>query len=132
MQAYAYLCIKGIISIFNLLHPIVMLDTLTNYPPPPSTAPHPLTPLTPSSTIPHTLPSPTGAGEEVVMLLQRSGTPTATSFARLLTPFPVLKTFTVCYRIRLRRFREESTLMSYAVSEDKDNELRMGRGLESC
>ena len=60
------------------------------------------------------------------MFLQESGTPAATSFARMLTPFPILRVFTVCYRIRLNRFREESTLMSYAVSAAKDNELRMG------
>ncbi|KAK8401438.1 hypothetical protein O3P69_002897 [Scylla paramamosain] len=60
-----------------------------------------------------------------VIVLQESGKPSAESYARLLTPFPILRTFTVCYRIRLIRFREESTLMSYAVSDDKDNELRM-------
>ncbi|XP_064113370.1 uncharacterized protein LOC135220010 isoform X2 [Macrobrachium nipponense] len=62
-------------------------------------------------------------------MLQEEGVPTNTSFARLLTPFPELKDFTVCYRIRLKRFREESTLMSYAISDEKDNELRMDHRL---
>lgn len=68
-----------------------------------------------------------GKGKLKVLVLQASGRPSADSYARLLTPFPTLQTFTVCYRIRLLRFREESTMMSYAVSDDKDNELRMGR-----
>ncbi|XP_068220335.1 uncharacterized protein [Palaemon carinicauda] len=59
------------------------------------------------------------------MLLQPTGVPSNTSFARLITPFPELKDFTVCYRIRIQRFREESTLMSYAISSKEDNELRM-------
>ena len=61
-----------------------------------------------------------------VLYLQRSSVPSAESWARMLTPFPELNDFSVCYRIRLHRFREESTLMSYAVSNSKDNELRMG------
>ena len=64
-----------------------------------------------------------------VLFLQRSGTPSAESWAKLLTPFPELDDFTVCYRIYLHRFREESTLMSYGVSNAKDNELRMGNSL---
>ncbi|KAA0193776.1 hypothetical protein HAZT_HAZT006108 [Hyalella azteca] len=66
-----------------------------------------------------------GSGEETVMLLQRSGTPTATSFARLLNPFPELRNFTACYRIRMHRYREEGTLLSYALSDKEDNALRM-------
>ncbi|XP_069953925.1 uncharacterized protein, partial [Cherax quadricarinatus] len=68
---------------------------------------------------------PIGPGQVRVLALQESGVPTSTSYGRLLTPFPELRSFTVCYRIRLNRFREESTVMSYAVSDDKDNELRM-------
>lgn len=67
-----------------------------------------------------------GDGQERVLLLQKSGAPSDTSFARLLTPFPVLTVFTVCYRIRIHRFREEGTLLSYATSALKDNEMRMG------
>lgn len=74
-----------------------------------------------------TLP-PIGPLEVRTILLQEDGVPTASSFARLNTSFPELFSFTVCYRIYLLRFREESTLMSYAVSENKDNELRMGEG----
>ena len=61
-----------------------------------------------------------------ILVLQDLGTPSGSSYARLITPFPELDDFTVCYRLRLHRFREESTLMSYAVSDSKDNELRMG------
>ncbi|XP_018025233.2 glutamate-gated chloride channel subunit beta [Hyalella azteca] len=68
-----------------------------------------------------------GSGEETVMLLQRSGTPTATSFARLLNPFPELRNFTACYRIRMHRYREEGTLLSYALSDKEDNALRIGQ-----
>ncbi|XP_076056292.1 uncharacterized protein LOC143034241 [Oratosquilla oratoria] len=57
--------------------------------------------------------------------LQASGEPTSASYARLGTSFPVLSSFSVCYRIKTFRYREESTLMSYAVSDSKDNELRM-------
>ncbi|XP_042218730.1 uncharacterized protein LOC121863881 [Homarus americanus] len=39
--------------------------------------------------------------------------------------------FTVCYRLLLGRFREESTLMSYAVADDKDNEIRIDHQLTS-
>lgn len=74
-----------------------------------------------------TLP-PIGPLEVRTIILQEDGVPTAASFARLNTSFPELFSFTVCYRIHLLRFREESTLMSYAVSENKDNELRMGEG----
>ncbi|KAF2363380.1 Neurotransmitter-gated ion-channel ligand-binding domain [Trinorchestia longiramus] len=70
-----------------------------------------------------------GDGEETVMMLQRSGTPSSESYAKLLTPFPDLLVFTVCYRIRLRRFREESTLMTYAESDAEDNALRMDHRL---
>lgn len=66
------------------------------------------------------------AGHEKVMYLQESGIPSAGSYARLASSFPALDSFSVCYWLRLNRFREESTLMSYAVSDDKDNELRMG------
>ncbi|XP_071531024.1 LOW QUALITY PROTEIN: uncharacterized protein [Panulirus ornatus] len=72
------------------------------------------------------LPSP---GVERVLFLQESGTPSALSYARLATPFPALTSFSVCYWLRLNRFREESTLMSYALSDDKDNELRMDHRL---
>ncbi|XP_042888797.1 neuronal pentraxin-2-like [Penaeus japonicus] len=60
-----------------------------------------------------------------ILFLQKSGTPSSESFARLVTPFPELLSFSVCYRIRLARFREESTLMSYALSDDLDNVMRM-------
>ena len=71
--------------------------------------------------------SPLLPGEERVLALQESGIPSALSYARLASPpFPVLNSFTTCYWLRLTRFREESTLMSYAVSDDRDNELRMG------
>ncbi|KAG7166367.1 Neuronal pentraxin-2-like 8 [Homarus americanus] len=63
--------------------------------------------------------------EDRVLVLQESGTPSAASYARLVKPFPRLESFTICYRIKLNRFREESTLMSYAVSDDKDNEFRI-------
>ncbi|KAK4320578.1 hypothetical protein Pmani_008582 [Petrolisthes manimaculis] len=66
-----------------------------------------------------------GGDEVKVLVLQASGKPSDSSYARLLTPFPELHTFTACYRIRLTRFREESTLMSYAVTSARDNELRM-------
>ncbi|XP_042218514.1 uncharacterized protein LOC121863781 isoform X3 [Homarus americanus] len=72
-----------------------------------------------------------GTDQVRVLVLQESGKPSSTSYARLLTPFPELRSFTVCYRIRLNRFREESTLMSYAVSNDKDNELRMDHQVAS-
>ncbi|ROT78797.1 putative glycine receptor subunit alpha-4 isoform X3 [Penaeus vannamei] len=78
----------------------------------------------PDSTLP-----PIGPLEVRTILLQEDGVPTASSFARLNTSFPELFSFTVCYRIYLLRFREESTLMSYAVSENKDNELRMDHRL---
>ncbi|XP_045129533.1 uncharacterized protein LOC123515136 isoform X2 [Portunus trituberculatus] len=72
--------------------------------------------------------SPLSPGEERVLALQESGIPSALSYARLAAPpFPVLSSFTTCYWLRLTRFREESTLMSYAVSDDRDNELRMGQ-----
>lgn len=70
-----------------------------------------------------------GPGESRVLVLQRSGEPTATSHGRLVSIFPSLASFTVCYWLRLVRFREESTLMSYAVSDSRDNELRMGQCL---
>ncbi|XP_069167656.1 LOW QUALITY PROTEIN: uncharacterized protein [Procambarus clarkii] len=63
--------------------------------------------------------------EERVLVLQKSGTPSPESYVRLVTPFPRLDSFTICYRIRLVRFREESTLMSYAFSIDRDNEFRI-------
>ncbi|KAK3867319.1 hypothetical protein Pcinc_027213 [Petrolisthes cinctipes] len=66
-----------------------------------------------------------GRDESRVLVLQRSGKPTATSHARLVSVFPSLASFTACYWLRLVRFREESTLMSYAVSDSRDNELRM-------
>ncbi|XP_071544757.1 uncharacterized protein [Panulirus ornatus] len=66
-----------------------------------------------------------GPEETLVLSLQESGQPSSSSYARLLTSFPELGSFTVCYRLLLLRFREESTLMSYAVSDDKDNEIRM-------
>ncbi|CAL4122826.1 unnamed protein product, partial [Meganyctiphanes norvegica] len=58
---------------------------------------------------------------------QKSGVPSAKSYARLdaSTSLPEMSSFTVCYRIFLTRYREESTLMSYAISDGKDNELRM-------
>lgn len=63
-----------------------------------------------------------------MLVLQESGTPSALSYARLAAPlFPELTSFTTCYWLKLTRFREESTLMSYAVSDDRDNELRMGK-----
>ncbi|ROT60958.1 putative neuronal pentraxin-2 [Penaeus vannamei] len=64
-------------------------------------------------------------GEVAVLVLQESGTPSPLSSARLRNAFPELMSFTVCYWLFLSRFREESTLMSYAVSDSKDNELRM-------
>lgn len=62
------------------------------------------------------------------MILQESGIPSSTSYARLATPLPQLLSFSLCYRIKLQRFREESTLMSYAISDDRDNEFRIGGG----
>ncbi|XP_066980291.1 uncharacterized protein [Macrobrachium rosenbergii] len=64
-------------------------------------------------------------GEVRVMSLQTTGVPSNSSFARLLTPFPELRDFTVCYRIRQQRYRKESTLMSYALSDNEDRELMM-------
>ncbi|XP_069977730.1 uncharacterized protein [Penaeus vannamei] len=71
-----------------------------------------------------TPPSAT-ASQVPILFLQESGTPSSESFAHLATPFPKLFSFSVCYRLRLARFREESTLMSYALSDDLDNEIRM-------
>ncbi|KAK8393089.1 hypothetical protein O3P69_013253 [Scylla paramamosain] len=62
---------------------------------------------------------------ETVLVLQASGAPSPASYARLNTSFPRLESFTLCYRIKLNRFREESTLFSYALSDDRDNELRI-------
>ncbi|KAK4287699.1 hypothetical protein Pmani_039234, partial [Petrolisthes manimaculis] len=60
-----------------------------------------------------------------VLVLQESGTPSDRTFARLLTPLPSLPpAFTACYRIKLYRFREEGTLISYALDNNRDNELR--------
>ncbi|XP_064100869.1 uncharacterized protein LOC135211492 [Macrobrachium nipponense] len=73
---------------------------------------------------------PAVADDEVLVLsLQESGRPSSESYARLLTPFPELRSFTVCYWLKLGRFREESTLMSYAATDDKDNEIRMDHRL---
>ncbi|XP_066980309.1 uncharacterized protein [Macrobrachium rosenbergii] len=76
--------------------------------------------------LPNPATQPTHDAREVrVMSLQTTGVPSNSSFARLLTPFPEFRDFTVCYRIRLQRYRKESTLMSYALSDDEDRELRM-------
>ncbi|XP_045110701.1 uncharacterized protein LOC123504331 [Portunus trituberculatus] len=64
-------------------------------------------------------------GMETVLVLQASGAPSPESYARLNISFPRLESFTICYRIKLNRFREESTLLSYALSDDRDNELRI-------
>ncbi|KAG7170875.1 Glutamate-gated chloride channel-like 3 [Homarus americanus] len=72
-----------------------------------------------------------GRDEVLVLALQESGVPSSHSYASLLTPFPKLMSFTVCYRLLLGRFREESTLMSYAVADDKDNEIRIDHQLTS-
>lgn len=59
--------------------------------------------------------------------MQEDGQPSAKTYARLQTPFPTVSSpFTVCYRIQMYRFREESTLISYALDNTRDNELRMG------
>ncbi|KAK7085490.1 hypothetical protein SK128_028221 [Halocaridina rubra] len=64
-----------------------------------------------------------------VLVLQESGEPSSRSYARLLTPFPELVSFTLCYRIQMYRFREESTLISYALDNTKDDELRFDHHL---
>lgn len=77
---------------------------------------------------------PTGSGmgrvengmEALVLELQASGEPSDSSFARLATPLPRLTSFTLCYMIKVNRFREESTFLSYAISDDRDNEFRIG------
>ncbi|KAG7176563.1 Neuronal pentraxin-2-like 1 [Homarus americanus] len=67
-----------------------------------------------------------GPSSSRVLVMQESGKPSSKTYARLLTPFPALpSSFTLCYRIYMYRFREESTLISYAVDNTKDNELRM-------
>lgn len=72
------------------------------------------------------VPPSATATQVPILFLQESGIPSSESFAHLMTPFPKLFSFSVCYRLRLARFREESTLMSYALSDDLDNEIRMG------
>nr|XP_053626189.1 uncharacterized protein LOC128684076 [Cherax quadricarinatus] len=69
---------------------------------------------------------PEESRKERVLVMQKSGTPSSESYARLVKPFPRLGSFTICYRIMLLRFREESTLISYASSSDEDNGLRIG------
>ncbi|XP_037779361.1 neuronal pentraxin-2-like [Penaeus monodon] len=71
------------------------------------------------------VPPSATATQVPILFLQESGIPSSESFAHLVTPFPKLFSFSVCYRLRLARFREESTLMSYALSDDLDNEIRM-------
>ncbi|XP_071522701.1 uncharacterized protein [Panulirus ornatus] len=69
---------------------------------------------------------PPGPSSSRVLVMQERGQPSAKTYARLLTPFPtVASPFTVCYRIQMYRFREESTLISYALDNTRDNELRM-------
>ncbi|XP_047739550.1 uncharacterized protein LOC108670860, partial [Hyalella azteca] len=70
------------------------------------------------------------------MLLQGSGTPAPTSFARLLNPFPELRKFTVCYRIRMHRYREEDDiniyggpLLSYALLDTDSSALKIDHRL---
>ncbi|XP_047476382.1 neuronal pentraxin-2-like [Penaeus chinensis] len=71
------------------------------------------------------MPPSATATQVPILFLQESGIPSSESFAHLVTPFPKLFSFSVCYRLRLARFREESTLMSYALSDDLDNVIRM-------
>lgn len=67
--------------------------------------------------------------EALVLELQASGEPSDSSYARLATPLPSLTSFTLCYMIKVNRFREESTFLSYAISDDRDNEFRIGEYL---
>ncbi|XP_069193444.1 uncharacterized protein [Procambarus clarkii] len=67
-----------------------------------------------------------GPSSSRVLVMQETGQPSAKTYARLLTPLPPINfPFTVCYRIYMYRFREESTLISYAVDNARDNELRI-------
>ncbi|XP_050732358.1 uncharacterized protein LOC127006450 [Eriocheir sinensis] len=67
-----------------------------------------------------------GPSSSRVMVLQENGKPSDRSYSRLLTPFPALPpALTLCYRLLLYRYREEGTLLSYALDNRRDNHVRI-------
>ena len=62
-----------------------------------------------------------------VLSIQYSGLPSMTSLARLVTSLNALDEMTLCYRIKIMRFRLRGTLVSYAFSDEHSDEIRIGK-----
>ncbi|KAK8379506.1 hypothetical protein O3P69_019435 [Scylla paramamosain] len=72
-----------------------------------------------------------GPSSSRVMVLQEQGKPSDRTYSRLLTPFPALPAaFTLCYRLLLYRYREEGTLLSYALDNRRDNHMRIDHRID--
>ncbi|XP_066982711.1 neuronal pentraxin-2-like [Macrobrachium rosenbergii] len=65
-----------------------------------------------------------GPSSSRVLILQESGEPSSRSYARLTSSFPDVRSFSICYRMQMYRFREETTLLSYAL-DSKDDVFRI-------
>ncbi|XP_069995299.1 uncharacterized protein [Penaeus vannamei] len=60
-----------------------------------------------------------------VFRFQPTGSPSASSAAILNQNLTSLNAFTICYRLRLFYFRRESVVLSYAISDEDNNVIRL-------